>query len=140
MMGMGSMTAGLVRNRYVTSDTASATPARLVTMLYDRLVLDLVRAESAQRDGSRADAGAQLVHAQEIVLELMSGLRTDTWDDASGLLALYSFLYGELVASNLTGDAERTARCRLLVEPLQAAWHAAASEVAAVSAEAASAR
>lgn len=124
------MPAGLLRNRYVSDDATMATPARLVTMLYDRLVLDLVRAESAQRSGEREDASKQLLHAQDIVLELGGGLRTDVWDGGQALLSLYIFVHAELVVANITGDAERTAACRGLVEPLRDAWHLAAAEAA----------
>lgn len=124
------MTTGLLRNRYVTDGAETASPARLVTMLYDRLVLDLVRAEAAQRAGDREETAKQLLHAQDIVLELISGLRPEAWDGGPGLLALYTFVYGELVAAYVNSDADRTASCRLLVEPLRDAWHAAASEFA----------
>ena len=35
------MNASMIRNRYVGDSVATASPARLVTMLYDRLVRDL---------------------------------------------------------------------------------------------------
>ena len=41
------MNASMIRNRYVGDSVATASPARLVTMLYDRLVRDLVTAEAA---------------------------------------------------------------------------------------------
>ena len=44
----------------------SASPARLLTMLYDRLMLDLNRAEAAQQAGATAVATENLVHAQDI--------------------------------------------------------------------------
>lgn len=134
------MTTGLLRNRYVTDGAETASPARLVTMLYDRLVLDLVRAEAAQRAGDREETAKQILHAQDIVLELISGLRPDAWAGGPGLLALYTFLYAELVAAYLGTDAERTASCRELVEPLRDAWHTAASEMAMTGSRAEAAR
>ena len=123
------MSSALLRSRYVSDNAATATPAQLVTMLYDRLVLDIVRGEAAQRAGDREAAGKQLVHAQDIVLELMSGLRPAEWDGGEALLSLYTFLHGELVGANITGDADRTANCRTLVEPLRDAWREAASDL-----------
>ena len=37
------------RNQYLADSVLSAPPARLLTMLYDRLLLDLGRAETAQQ-------------------------------------------------------------------------------------------
>jgi len=118
------------RNRFLDDAVATASPARLLTMLYDRLVLDLTRAEAAVRDGDRAAAHHQLLHAQSIVSELLSTLDVDAWDGAPGLANLYSFLLQSLVRANMNQDAELVAECRTVVEPLREAWHAAAITVA----------
>ena len=118
------------RSRYVDDTVATASPAKLLTMLYDRLVLDLQRAEAAQRDGDRTGAGPHLTHAQDIVSELVATLDTTAWDGAERLLSVYTFLLTELVGANVAGDADRTAACRELVEPLRDAWHQAAQELA----------
>ncbi len=62
----------------------SASPARLLTMLYDRLLLDLNRAEAAQQSGDWAVASENLVHAQDIIAELVSSLNMEIWDGAQG--------------------------------------------------------
>ena len=118
-----------LRSRYLDDTVATASPAKLLTMLYDRLVLDLQRAETEQRAGNRAAGGSHLVHAQDIVTELASTLDVSAWDGAKQLLSVYTFLLTELVGANVAGDADRTAACRDLVEPLRDAWHQAAQEV-----------
>jgi len=123
------MNYAAVRTRYLDDTVATASPAKLLTMLYDRLVLDLSRAEAEQRDGRRGQAGAHLLHAQDIVSELMSSLDVTAWDGARQLLSVYTFLLAELVGANVAGDADRTAACRELVEPLRDAWHQAASQL-----------
>lgn len=120
-----------VRTRYVDDTVATASPAKLLTMLYDRLVLDLTRAEAEQRAGNRGAAGPHLVHAQDIVGELASTLDVSAWDGAPQLLSIYTFLLTELVSANVAGDPERTAACRALVEPLADAWHQAADQLGA---------
>ena len=114
------------RARYVNDSIATASPSRLLTMLYDRLVLDLARAEEAQRAKDRSQANACLVHAQAIILELKSSLKVDAWDGGPALASIYTFVYSELVAANVQNDPKRTAVCRELVEPLRDAWHEAA--------------
>jgi flagellar protein FliS len=105
----------------------SATPVRLLTMLYDRLLLDLGRAEQAQQAENWPVASEQLQHAQAILTELSGSLRLDVWDGADGLLALYTYVTNALVLANIHRDVARTREAIALLEPLRAAWHDAAA-------------
>jgi flagellar protein FliS len=122
------------RARFLDDAVATASPARLVTMLYDRLLLDLTRGADAQYVGDRAAANTHLLHAQEIVLELAASLRPDVWSGSDALASLYAFMHAELVQANVTGDPERTRAVRGLLEPLAEAWRAAAVEVSVAAA------
>ena len=121
------MTAPHLRNRYLQDSISTASPGKLLVMLYDRLVLDLMQAEEAFRSNDRETAGERLNHAQEIVLELRTTLDVDAWAGAKGLAALYSFLLTELIQANIKRDAAKVSACRGLVEPLRDAWREAAS-------------
>ena len=123
-----------LRDRYLADSIATASPAKLLTMLYDRLVLDLSRAEAALQAGDRNAASQQLIHAQDIVLELRTSLNMDAWAGADRLAQIYTFLLTELVGANLKADADRVASCRRLVEPLRDAWREAALSAAAAPA------
>lgn len=127
-------TATRMRNAYATESVTTASPARLLTMLYDRLIRDLLSAEQAIGAGSREVAGEQLLHAQAIVLELQSSLKVDVWEGGPGLSALYAFVYQELVAANVGQDAAKVRSCHDLLEPLRQAWHEAARQTAQLSA------
>ena len=118
-----------VRNAYA-RDKVTTTPERLVTMLYDRLVRDLVYAEQALTDGDREVANRELQHAQDIVMELVNALDIAAWPPAEQLQSLYLWIMQELINANLRKDAARVRVCRDLVEPLAEAWHAAAGRVA----------
>ena len=117
------------RAQFLNDTVLSASPARLLTMLYDRLVLDIDRAGHAQSAGDHVEANTHLTHAQDIVSELFVTLDETAWSGGPGLKALYSHLLSELISANLTHDIERTRACRELVEPLRAAWHEAASSL-----------
>lgn len=123
-----AMTAEAMRARYASNTVDTASPVRLLTMLYDRLVRDLHVAGAAIVARDVATAHNELVHAQAIVEELASSLDVDAWDGGPGLAALYQFLLSELVAANVAKDAARVAACLGLVEPLRDAWHEAATE------------
>ncbi|MDQ0737086.1 flagellar protein FliS [Arthrobacter agilis] len=114
------------RSQYVQDAVLSATPAGLLTMLYDRLLLDLARAGAAQEAGDWGTASSNLLHAQDIVGELMSSLRTDVWDGAEGLMSLYTYVRQTLLEANTRRDRTRTAECAEILEPLRQAWHEAA--------------
>ncbi len=114
------------RSQYVQDAVLSATPAGLLTMLYDRLLLDLTRAGVAQETENWPVASENLLHAQDILAELMSSLRTDVWDGADGLMSLYTYVRQSLVQANVGRDRFRTAECVEILEPLRQAWHEAA--------------
>lgn len=112
--------------RFLDDTVATASPARLLVMLYDRLVLDLDRAEVAQIEGRRDDAAAALRHAQDIVFELMGSLDLTVWPQGRSLMSVYTWLVSELSAALVGGDPLRTAGCRACVEPLRDTWRQAA--------------
>ena len=113
--------------RYVDDTVATASPAKLVVLLYDALVRDLQQAEQAIGSGDVQTVNDRLGRAQEIVAELRSSLDPSAWDGGPALASLYAYLLTELVAANVKKDAAKVAACRTLVEPLRAAWHEAAA-------------
>jgi flagellar protein FliS len=128
------MSAASLRARYLGDTVTTASPQRLLVMLYDRLALDLERAQSAMAGGRREEGSEQLQHAQEIVLELLSSLQVDAWEGGPRLAALYQWLLQEMVAANVKADAGRIGSCRQVVEPLRDAWRQAAASLAATPA------
>lgn len=117
------------QRQYQTDAVMSATPERLLTMLYDRLFLDVERAETAQRAENWPVANENLQHAQAIVTELTSSL-TDAWEGSAGLRAVYVYLTQTLITANVTRNADATHECVNIIAPLREAWHASAASVA----------
>lgn len=113
-------------NRYLQDSVATASPGKLLVMLYDRLVKDLVQGEEALRAGDRELANDKLNHGQEIILELRTTLDVEAWSGAPGLASLYGYLLTELIGANIARDADRVATCRGIIEPLRDAWREAA--------------
>jgi flagellar protein FliS len=124
------MSSPALRERYLTESVNTASPGKLLVMLYDRLVIDLVHGEEALRSGDREQASDKITHAQEIILELRTTLDLDAWSGAPGLANLYGFLLTELIGANIARDADRVASCRKLLEPLRDAWREAAAQAA----------
>lgn len=134
------MTATALRNsqlsQYNTDAILSAPPARLLTMLYDRLLLDLGRAQFAQESGNWAVASENLLHAQAIVAELAATLKADEWDGAADLAGVYDYTMQAMIGANIHRDVERTKECIRLLEPLRQGWHEAAASLTAAQAPA----
>ncbi|WP_333483119.1 flagellar export chaperone FliS [Arthrobacter sp. CAN_A1] len=121
--------ASAKRAAYNRDAVLSASPARLLTMLYDRLMLDLARAETAQQGAEWAVASENLIHSQAIITELNLSLNTDKWDGAHGLKSLYSYVMTTLIDANISRDVNRTRECIALLEPVRQAWHEAAAQI-----------
>jgi flagellar protein FliS len=126
-------TAAQLRSRYARESVTTASPGRLVTMLYDRLVRDLDEAELAISIANLQGAHTSLRHAQDIIQELSTSLDVSRWDGGASLQSLYTWLLERLVAANVTKNATIVAECREIIEPLRDAWHEAANQQAAAS-------
>ncbi len=125
------MSTASLRSRYLGDSVATASPQRILVMLYDRLVLDLEHAEMALDTGDRTEAAAQIQHAQDIVFELRESLRVDAWEGGPRLAALYSWMITELVQAGVKRDRNRVSACRQIAEPLRDAWRQAAATLTA---------
>jgi flagellar protein FliS len=118
------------RATYLDASIATASPARLLVMLFDRLVLDVQRGLEAQRRGDVQDTHRHLTHAQDILLELATSLRPDEFKGGYDLAALYSFLHRQLVMANIRKDASITDEVLALVTDLCETWRQAALQCA----------
>ena len=116
------------RATYMDASIATASPARLLVMLYERLVLDLQRGLAAQESGQVEETHRQLTHAQDIVMELHSSLKTDGFKGAADLGSLYGYLHRQLVVANIRKDVDITRECLRIVTDLCDTWRQAALE------------
>ncbi|MCW2754245.1 MAG: fliS [Marmoricola sp.] len=118
------------RATYMDASVATASPARLLVMLFDRLVLDVQRGLEAQHRRDLEEVHRQLTHAQKIVLELRLSLKPDEFDGGARLDSLYAFLYRRLIEANVRKDAAIIDECLGLVSVLADTWREAALESA----------
>ena len=118
------------RAAYMDASVATASPARLLVMLFDRLRLDIGRALEAQVNGHHHTAHHQLLHAQDIVMELRVSLKPELFDGGPALAKLYEYLHGQLVQANIKRDPALTTECQLLAVQLGDTWREAAMQLA----------
>ncbi len=116
-----------LRRRFVTESVSTAGPSALLTMLMDRLVLDLDRADRALEATDRAAATEHLLHAQQIIDALRASLDSSVWDGAEGLAGIYDYTFSLLVTANVRADRDKLTEARGLMGPLRDAWAQAAT-------------
>lgn len=116
------------RARYASDSTDTASPARLLTMLYDRLVSDLAAAEAAMQRDEIAVTGERIGRAQEILLELAASLDLEAWPEGEPLRRLYLWMVSELWTARLRKQPDKVSEVRQLIEPLRDTWRMAAIE------------
>ncbi|WP_168582435.1 flagellar export chaperone FliS [Gephyromycinifex aptenodytis] len=116
-------TQAQLRNRYARESVNTASPAKLVTMLYDRLIRDLSDAEQGLGSRDIQAAHNALTHAQNILWELHSTLDTSVWKEGEQLKRLYEWCVDELVAANVEKVASHVVDVRDVLMPISDAWH-----------------
>ncbi|KRC59698.1 MULTISPECIES: flagellar export chaperone FliS [unclassified Nocardioides] len=118
------------QSAYRENSVATASPARLLVMLVERLVLDGERALAAQQAGDWPAAHQHLLHAQDVVAELEASLDVDRMPAGKQLAALYQYLRGLLVEANVRRDAATTEEALGLSRQLCDTWREAAMAAA----------
>lgn len=94
-------------------DASVGTPAPnpLLVMLCDRLILDVRRGVAAIESGDCQESHNQLIHAHDIVLELLSSPNTEDWVAPPGLAGLYDRLQTQLVRAAMSKDVRIALSC-----------------------------
>ncbi len=134
------MNYGNGTQRYREADIGSASPQKMIVLLYERAMRDLAQAGEALARGDRREVTRLVVHSQAIIAELRGALDHEVGGDvAANLESLYDWLFREHLALLAGPTAERLENCLKVLTPLVEAWRAIPSAVAARSLEAAAA-
>jgi flagellar protein FliS len=112
------------------NSVSTASPARLLVMLVERLVLDVERGLRAQTDEDWAEAHRQLLHAQDIVVELEASLDVDQMPAGRELASLYEYLRRRLVTANVRRAPATTHEALVIARQLCDTWREAAMAAA----------
>lgn len=110
-------------NTYRQNSVASATPLQLVIMLYDGALRFIRAGKQAVLQESHFVQNEQITKAQRIITELMSCLDMEKGGEiAKNLMALYSYVYDQLVQANINDDASALDRCEKVLCDLRESW------------------
>ncbi|MBD3175612.1 MAG: flagellar export chaperone FliS [Armatimonadia bacterium] len=117
------MSAKRAYSKYRNATVETASPGKLVLMLYDGALRFLNQAVKHLEEESPKEAHFAIVRAEDIVCELMSSLDMDQGGQISkNLLALYEFMYVHLVEANLHKDVGKVQEVMSLITDLRDAW------------------
>jgi len=117
---------------YKKTEIETASPAKLVLLLYDGALKRLNRALESLKQGALEEAHENLIKVQEILVELMLALDWKVGGDlAPRLHSLYDFMYRHLVQANIKGDAEAVSEVIKLMSTLREGWEEAYRQIAA---------
>lgn len=121
---------------YKAAHIETATPERLVVMLYDGAIKYLNLAQHGLEKQDFEISHRNILKAEAIVLELMSVLDMDVGGElAQNLYNLYDYMYRRLVDANLKRDSAPVKEVLQLLAEMRGAWHEAAETVAQMRAE-----
>jgi flagellar secretion chaperone FliS len=119
-----SSAAGLYQSVHLDTGVATASPHRLVTLLFEGFLAACSQARGAVLAGNVALKGRAIGRAVRIVEEgLRAGLNLREGGPlARDLNELYGYVTMRLTHANLHNDEPAIAECQGLVQPLMQAW------------------
>ena len=126
--------AAAVANAYhqvgVHTGAATASPHKLIAMLFDGFMDNLAQAQGAMAQGDVPAKCAAIARALRILDEGLSGtLDTQQGGElAANLGDLYTYVSMRLTQANLRSDPALLDECKRLIEPLREAWNAIAPQ------------
>lgn len=118
--------------RYLETAVETASPARLIVMLYDGAIRFINEAAYAIRQRDYETKNHTLQRAQRILTELTCSLDFDKGGEiAQNLFRLYTYMHNQLVEANLEDSCERLEHVVSLLSELREAWDAIATQAEA---------
>ena len=114
-----------VYGQYRQVQISTASPGKLILMLYQGAIKALKKAGELIDRKEYGDKGDQLIKAQDIIMELNLALDMQTGVIAQSLNQIYLYAYRKLVLANLEVDKEAIQEVVGLLENLYEAWEVA---------------
>ena len=95
-----------VYGQYRQVQVSTASPGKLILMLYQGAIKALKKANELIDRKEYGEKGDQLIKAQDIIMELNLALDLKTGEIAESLHQLYMYAYRKLVVANLEVDKD----------------------------------
>jgi flagellar protein FliS len=102
----------------------TASPTRIVVLIFERLTLDLERAITAL--DTNQSPHEHLIHAQELLTALLDALDTNAWEHAPQLASIYLTVHRDLITANIDNNPQLIHSALTIITGLKDAWTQAA--------------
>ena len=120
------MSAAEVYQNYLRNQVQTASPEKLLLMLYDGAIRFLGQAEAACGEREWEKTNNFLLRAQEIITELICTLNPEAGEVAGQLGSLYEYMLRRLGEANVKKEAGAISEVKGLLAELREAWQEAA--------------
>ena len=110
-------------NAYKNNSVMTASPNKLVIMLYDGAIKNLKLAEMAIEEKQIEKVNNYIIKAQNIIAEFMTTMNFEAGGDiAKDLYQLYEYMYNRLIRANIDKDIIAIAEVKKYLEELRDTW------------------
>jgi flagellar protein FliS len=118
-------------SEYLVTEVMTAPAQKLQLILIDAALRFAAKAKEHWRVGENAQAGEALLRAQEIVSEILSGIRPEADRDlATKVSAIYGFVFRSFVTAHLRSDAGKLDEAIRVLEVERETWQALCARLA----------
>lgn len=108
--------------QYQESSLETASPGKLLIMLYDGAIRFLTQAGQALEQKRFQDAHNFILRAEDIITELMACLKLDVGEIAVNLYRLYEYMNWRLIQANIKRDPTMLVEVQEHLRQLREAW------------------
>lgn len=121
---------------YLATEVLTAAPQKLQLMLIEGAIRFGQQARSLWRDGRNDDAGEAIIRCQQIVAQLLAGLkREDQAELPRQIAGVYLFVLNSLIAAHLNRDEQKLADALSVLAEEQTTWRAVCQKLGTQAAE-----
>lgn len=108
----------------------TASPHKLISLLYNAAITNIQRASNALDDRNLADASRYIMKSQDIIYELMACLNEEQGGNiAANLKQIYFYCTNQLIQANIHKDANRLKEVEGIIDSLRQAWQEIGKDV-----------
>jgi len=112
--------------QYQKNEVETATPEKILILLYDGAINFLNKAKVAMEENNIAETHKNLMSCEKIILEFMNTLDMKEGKElAKNLYNLYDYLYNTLVTANLQKDMKKVDEVLGHLKSLRETWQKA---------------
>lgn len=116
-------------NQYKQTSVETASPEKLILMLYDGAIKFINQAKISMDEKNIEEINKALIKTQNIISELIIGLNMDTGEIARNLYNLYDYFQRRLVEANTKKDTGILDEVLGYLEELRDTWAEAAAKI-----------